>query len=1295
MKLLKKRSSAIAAVILAAMLLLQGLGQQTAAVLAQELSEPIGNLADYATVAVGETEEGWIIKSSVNPQAKKSRAIGNSGVKVSKVYGGYTSYTEILSVVSDEGKTSIAYCVQPELEVPNNTDYRQQIFNNDQLRTVLYYGYGGNDSAEFMALEGGNVNNAYMDTWMAVRAAYNGGAYQAAVNDPMVQWLLNHASAPATRFEVGGSLQTAGWNADAMRQETGWYTTSGGGSFSLNLEGTGLSAELSDGRVLTGNTADIAAGTSFRLLAGPDKAGEVSLDIPTTATGYAGMIFVPTVDASRQSVVAGYGGDPASPARIQAQFSRREEKSQVVKLDVETGETSQGDASLDGAVFGLYAQNGDKLAEGTVSKGIVEFPAQLCGDYYIQEIAAGTGYLLDDTKYPLHLNDPGTTAVVEAKNRVKKGAVKLKKLAVPNDEQNEDSPGLLNPLAGAEFTLSLKADPQTQYIKVTDEAGELTFGDIPYGHYTLKETKTPAGYIGAAIVEEVFVSEDGQVLEYFFGNRDFYADLTVVKKDSEDGKPVALKGARFKVYDVAEGDFVTQYPASHLFMPVREWTTDSQGRLGLDKPLPAGHYILVETQAPAGYLAYQGGEESVSFEVDGERYTGIPFVLNEGSCTVVETSEKSYYAYEQSLANAPAKGRIRVEKTGEMPDGVTREETEYGTLTTFNFAQKALAGVTFEVYAAEDILGASDGEAPRVYHHSGEKVAEITTDAEGIAETGDLYLGKYRVVEKSAPAGFVLDSRAQDVELTYAGEQVMPEDNVVTLSLENAKQQAVFTLKKNEEALEDYTVGEDGSLRLIKKQQPANGITFGVFTAAPMADGRGGTVPADSLVSVKTVADGETATTENFPAGDYYYKELETRGDLVLDTNKYPIAYRPEGNASVIVLRANDGKAVVNSLFTKEYTLLKTERRGGKPLAGAEIGFYDADQQLICTQVTDDEGKIVLPELAAGQYYYRELKAPQGYVRDETLYSFEIVQDGKLSQDQLDNDLAMGTLTLEKTGEDLARWQVKDGQTVYETTGISGAEFLVTAGEDIVTADGVLRAKKGDVVAHMVTGEDGRAALQEAWFMTEDAADRAQDSPVDLTLGEKTSTENIAVAREEALFNGLYEVTEYKAPAGMVLDDTVYKADLSYVDDTTPLVEIEAIKPFNRAAKGDVLLSKTDVSTGAAIPGTKITLYDAEGKKLYTGISDDQGSLKVSGLPAGDYYFQEEGAAEGYILDDTPVKFTIREDGDIVKCQMTNRRAENPGTGVDYSGPFLAGCIALMVMAAGGAGIYQKRKYKG
>ena len=158
----------------------------------------------------GQSDQGWVIYSSEDPNYNPmTRASGSSGVSVSKDYGGYTSYTQIITVVDDSGVAHTAYCIEPDKNTPNGTIYNQQITDNAQLRTVLYYGYDGPGGAEFMAREGGDAQSAFMDTWWAVRLACGETSSNPAVyNDPNIRWLLDHAP-----VEVGGDRKSTRLNS--------------------------------------------------------------------------------------------------------------------------------------------------------------------------------------------------------------------------------------------------------------------------------------------------------------------------------------------------------------------------------------------------------------------------------------------------------------------------------------------------------------------------------------------------------------------------------------------------------------------------------------------------------------------------------------------------------------------------------------------------------------------------------------------------------------------------------------------------------------------------------------------------------------------------------------------------------------------------------------------------------------------------------------------------------------------------------------------------------------------------
>ena len=205
-KALKKTFSLLFAFLFTLLTLLSPLSSMVAKAEEGEEVPPTGDLAQYAVNEVGQTDQGWVIYASEDPNYNPmTRASGSSGMSVSKDYGGYTSYTQIVTAQDDAGVEHIAYCVEPDKNTPNGTSYIQQVMDNAQLRTVLYYGYGGPGEAELMAMEGGNVNNAYMDTWIAARLAYGESSSNPAwAADPCVSWLLNlsliHISEPTRPY---------------------------------------------------------------------------------------------------------------------------------------------------------------------------------------------------------------------------------------------------------------------------------------------------------------------------------------------------------------------------------------------------------------------------------------------------------------------------------------------------------------------------------------------------------------------------------------------------------------------------------------------------------------------------------------------------------------------------------------------------------------------------------------------------------------------------------------------------------------------------------------------------------------------------------------------------------------------------------------------------------------------------------------------------------------------------------------------------------------------------------------
>ena len=1336
-KALKKTFSLLFAFLFTLLTLLSPLSSMVAKAEEGEEVPPTGDLAQYAVNEVGQTDQGWVIYASEDPNYNPmTRASGSSGMSVSKDYGGYTSYTQIVTAQDDAGVEHIAYCVEPDKNTPNGTSYIQQVMDNAQLRTVLYYGYGGPGEAELMAMEGGNVNNAYMDTWIAARLAYGESSSNPAwAADPCVSWLLNHAQVEVGSLTVNGSPETS-WNRGEKIQETEWYTTAGSGTFSLELDGLGITAKLSDGRTVTGTTSGIPVGTSFKLCAGPEKEGTVTVPIKTTGVAYTSMLFIPSDDPNVQSIVAGVAGTgQGQDTSASAIFKKRPTIVKVIKTDdrhlvlnLDKMQPS-GDASLDGAIFGIYKDREctQKVGEATVTNGKADFGNLILGDYFIREITAGNGYQVNDQVYPISVWDENIEGVTEVANAVKTNPVSIVKYAITDPDNVDD---VLNPLANVDFTLTLKsaidkAEKLTEgdnlYSGNTDDTGRIRSENVPVGTYVLHEVKTPEGFIP---IDDLIVVVDGsgEEIEIPLTNKMMYGDLIIVKKDSETQKEIPVSGVKFKVIDLATMQFVKQSSAATLFIPTDTFKTNDEGKLSLPKKLKSGSYAVVEVSSPDGYLTagLTASNNTQKYMVDGKEYQGIPVTISPTTCDKIEIDGKTEYSSTISVYDQPAKGRIEVTKTGDQLDGTKTTPSKYGNVTEFIFNEKALKGTVFEVYADEDIT-TPDGT---VRLHKGDLADTLTTGDNGKAITKDLYLGRYKVVEKSAPEGFVNAGTEQKVTLKYKGETVQASDNVENTTFHNDRQNVEFQLTKLEQEIDKIEQEGDG-VTIHYKDVPANDIDFGLYTKEAMSDGKGGTIAADTLVSVKTVKKGQANTVENLPAGNYYLKELSTKDHLEDNNFRYEVTYAIQGNDPLVVVQANKGEAIKNYYVERPFEFTKKDVSDGMLIPGVTVNVYDeTGENIIFTGKTNENGEITIT-LPAGKYFYQEVDAPAPYLCPDDLYPFEITKDNKVTQALMTDEMAMGNIRLHKAAEDRNNYTIDaSGKVNYKEKDLEGAEYAVKAAEDIVTPEGVVKAFKGDTVAHMVTDKKGEATITEAFFMTKEgaAARMTEDTekpdvksegtetpgtdkpdteakavePMDLTKVDETST--VPVKSETALFLGSgtakYDVVETKAPDGYRLDETIHTVELSFKDNKTPLVEVE-LECFNEAKGGDIVLYKEDSEAKTALPNAEISVMDADQKVIFKGKSDEQGNLKIGKLPDGQHFYQETKAPEGYVLDSTIYELKV-VDHETTTATLGNVKEKIPDTGIDSNNsPLYIGLIGgAALVCAITLGVHNRRKAK-
>ena len=677
----------------------------------------------------------------------------------------------------------------------------------------------------------------------------------------------------------------------------------------------------------------------------------------------------------------------------------------VTKSDAETG-MPQGDAALAGAVYGIY--KGDQLVDTYTTDANGQFTTKyyVCGDdWTIREITPSEGYLLDSSVYPIGAEAKNyaveyNTTANDVTEQIIKGRIAIIKHTDDGETQLE------TPEAGAEFAVFLKAAGSYDSAKtserdylICDENGYAVTKDLPYGIYTVHQTK---GWDGRELLSDfdVYISKDGQTYRYLANNRNFESYIKIVKVDAETGKVIPLAGAGFRLYR-PDGSLITQTFTYPEVTTIDTFYTNSDGYLITPEKLEYGTgYSLVEVSAPYGYTL---NSEPVYFDVTADNAT------EENAVTVVEVMKP----------NTAQKGVIRISKSGEAFSSVTEADSIYQPV----FAVKGLAGAVYEITAAEDII-TPDGT---LRYAAGEVVDTVTTDETGLAESKPLYLGKYEVREITAPTGYVLNTEVHTAELVYAGQEVEITETAADFC--NERQKAAVSLDKVLEQDERFSIGKSDEL---------SAVTFGLFAAEKLTAADGSIIPADGLLEIVSVdKNGHAVCKTDLPFGSYYLKELSTDGHYILSDEKYPIVFEYVGQDTALVdIKANSGAPIENKLLYGEIHGLKKDENG-IGLAGALIGLFRADctefttENAILTATSAEDGSFSFARVPYGNWIVREIEAPTGFVLSEKTHPVTVDADGAVIEVEIENTRIRGTVQLTKTDRD------------YPDSKLTGAEFTI------------------------------------------------------------------------------------------------------------------------------------------------------------------------------------------------------------------------------------------------------------
>lgn len=694
----------------------------------------------------------------------------------------------------------------------------------------------------------------------------------------------------------------------------------------------------------------------------------------------------------------------------------------VTKQDYEKGH-AQGDAKLGGAVYGLY--KGDELIAQYTTDNNGSFTTDyfVCGtDWTVREISPSEGYLLNDTVYrvgadPRDYNIEYNTAPdMTVMEQVIKGKISIIKHTDDGETQIE------TPEKGAEFQIYLKssgsfvnADKDERDTIICDQDGFASTKLLPYGVYTVHQTK---GWDGREKITDfdVFINTDGKTYKFLINNKNFESYLKVVKLDKETGKRIPYEGAAFEIYDSNNHRITMQYTYPQV-TSIHTFYTNKDGYLITPERLPYGYYTLKEVQAPYGYVLDD---------------TPIPFVISQENAS----TDTGVTVVKVKAKDMAQKGVINITKTGEIFSSVEENKGVY----TPKYSVGNLKGAVFEIYAAEDIT-TLDGT---VRYEQGILVDTVTTDDDGVAKSKELYLGKYTVIEKTAPNGYVHNGTKYDVELTYAGQNVSVTSN--DISVYNDRQKVAVLLKKE--------MGEDKTFNLGKNNE-ISFVQFGVYANEDIKSSNGDVIPKDALITFANCdRNGSIVFDCDLPVGfKWYVKEIATDKHYILSDTKYEFDTEYQGqDVKVIDIKVNNGEVIKNNLIYGSVKGLKIDRETQEVIKGATFGLFKSDtteftkENAILTAVTDENGVFVFDNIPYGEYLIKELKPADGYLDNEDVFTVTIKDNEQVVEVTAINDKVpelktMATVNGKK--EAVAKGEISIKDTVEYKHLVPNTEYVI------------------------------------------------------------------------------------------------------------------------------------------------------------------------------------------------------------------------------------------------------------
>lgn len=529
-----------------------------------------------------------------------------------------------------------------------------------------------------------------------------------------------------------------------------------------------------------------------------------------------------------------------------------------------------------------------------------------------------------------------------------------------------------------------------------------------------------------------------------------------------------------------------------------------------------------------------------------------------------------------------------------------------------------------------------DGAVYGIYDLEGNRVGEVISKG-GEYVTSDYLpsLGTFFLKEEKSSTGYELNETKYFFNITK--DDLYPEVDVTEKVIE--RDLKIFKVYASDET--GFLTGEPN-------------VTFDIYLKST----------GEKVTSITTDENGYATAT--LPYGTYTVRQVSSTEDHEM-VEDFEIVVNEYSEDPIY-------KLLANAEITARLKVIKIDSETGNtiPVAGIKFKIFDVENNEYVCQVTDkeqcvfetnDEGILLTPlPLESGIYRLEEQDQKlDGYLWNEEALTFAIGDDSTLINDdvfgaivevEFENTQVKGKVEINKTGEELI---IEDDSYHYEKIKLEGAEFELRANEDIIVG-GKTYYKKGELVTILVTDKDGYASID------------------NLPLGK-------------------YTLKEIKSANNNVLDPNTYEFELVYEDQYTEVV-YKTFTLDNKYPKGELEFTKTDLVTGDPLPDTKIEIFTENGVKVFEGRTDENGKIIITDLPVGKYFILESDAPDGYILNEEKMWFSITENGEIVKADMTNEKiVEVPNT-LQEKDILIEIISATLLLSGIGIIIYAKKKSK-